>query len=54
MRIDEICAIHGDPRGDDLVMKRRHLHLDPVVRDRPHAVEHMLLGRKRSGGRPGR
>ena len=47
--IGEVRAIHEHSRRDDLVMKRRHLHLDTVVRHRPHAVEHMLLGRQRPG-----
>jgi hypothetical protein len=47
--IGEIRAIHAHAGGDDLVMERRHRHLDVVVRHRLHAVEHVLLRRKRTG-----
>ena len=50
MRIDEIGAIHRDAGRDDLVMERRNLDRNVVVRHGPHAVENMLLRRQRAGG----
>ena len=41
--------LHAEPRGDDLMMERRHEHLDVVVRHDADAVEEVLLGWARPG-----
>ncbi len=40
---------HTQGRGDDLVVERRHQHLDAVVANDPNAVEQVLLRSQRAG-----
>jgi hypothetical protein len=44
LRVAQIGAPGGDPRGEDLVMERRDEHLDALRVDDAHAVEQVLLG----------
>ena len=52
LRVGEPRAVDGEPRGLDLVVQRRHEHLDAVRLDDPDAVEQVLLRQCRDGGRP--